>query len=623
MLKDRFLKGPNYFHPEKPSAVGSRNSIYREGRVEYQESSLLVDEEVDKILNHVSSKLPPEVLSKIDVMGGVKTKIHNYYNLNFQNMLNRYMVTAEDELAKKYRDMVGREEYQQLNRYTPRVVSDLINSLGQPDFFNTEEIEKSIASTYVSLQSNIERSVANLEKKTNALLLQKTDVGAFLASDKAYNLVKCSFKNSSQKPRTVVDIKMAVNVLDAELVNPIYHYQKPIQDLLKEVISNHIHQEIDKRIEAINVSMVKDEKLELNSSEMLFEKFKALEAYLDFDGAEDSEESKKYQFVSKATLDALDAANFASPDATLDPNTIRQTVKSILDTERIQSKGFNNVVGMLTTILDNYKLGYQYINNLKNARSCTINEYSPSDPGELPDETFAIKISYNDLDQLKESQKAYDTQAGILTEKVQQLFNVVEKVYDQYTTDNKVATYQDLALQFIKKGDAKEGAKESSKESADDGDKGWNELVFSSKPTEEKVSTNQQSVHNIKNRLKLAEERIGEIFSGTYPHERFVLEERLAFLRGQFSKFTAMINPHHIQQGLVIEMDVTSVKKNPTTLKSISNVLNELLFNISKKFVDQSMVDYHVEQTVQPELLNERFANLLDKMDASLAKAEL
>ena len=620
MLKDRFLKGPNYFHPEKPSAVGSRNSIYREGRVEYQESSLLVDEEVDKILNHVSSKLPPEVLSKIDVMGGVKTKIHNYYNLNFQNMLNRYMVTAEDELAKKYRDMVGREEYQQLNRYTPRVVSDLINSLGQPDFFNTEEIEKSIASTYVSLQSNIERSVANLEKKTNALLLQKTDVGAFLASDKAYNLVKCSFKNSGQKPRTVVDIKMAVNVLDSELVNPIYHYQKPIQDLLKEVISNHIHQEIDQRIEAINVSMVKDEKLELNSSEMLFEKFKALEAYLDFDGTEDSEESKKYQFVSKATLDALDAANFASPDATHDPNAVRSNVKSILDSERIQSKGFNNVVGMLTTILDNYKLGYQYINNLKNARSCTINEYSPSDPGELPDETFAIKISYNDLNQLKESQKAYDAQAGILTEKVQQLFNVVEKVYDQYTADNKVATYQDLAQQFIKKKDG-EGTKEN--DSADDGEKGWNELVFTSKPTEEKVSTNQQAVHNIKSRLKLADERIAEIFSGTYPHERFVLEERLTFLRGQFSKFTAMINPHHIQQGLVIEMDVTSVKKNPTTLKSISNVLNELLFNISKKFVDQSMVDYHVEQTVQPELLNERFANLLDKMDASLAKAEL
>ena len=404
MLKDRYLKGPNYFHPEKPSAVGSRNSIYREGRVEYQESSLLVDEEVDKILNHVSAKLPPEVLSKIDVMGGVKTKIHNYYNLNFQNMLNRYMVTAEDELAKKYRDMVSREEYQQLNRYTPRVVSDLITSLGQPDFFNTEEVEKSIASTYVSLQSNIERSVANLEKKTNALLLQKTDVGAFLASDKAYNLVKCSFKNSSQKPRSVVDIKMAVNVLDAELVNPIYHYQTPIQNLLKEVISNHIHAEIDKRIDSINSSLVKDDKLELNGKEMLFEKFKALETYLDLDETNDGEDAKKYQFISKATLEALDAANFGAADQDIDPNSIRENVKRVLDSERVHSKGFNNVVGMLTTILDNYKLGYQYINNLKNARSCTINEYSPSDPGELPDETFAIKLSYNDNDQLLESQ---------------------------------------------------------------------------------------------------------------------------------------------------------------------------------------------------------------------------
>ena len=614
MLKDRYLKGPNYFHPEKPSAVGSRNSIYREGRVEYQESALLVDEEVDKILNHVSAKLPPEVLSKIDVMGGVKTKIHNYYNLNFQNMLNRYMVTAEDELAKKYRDMVGREEYQQLNRYTPRVVSDLITSLGEPGFFNTEEVEKSIASTYVSLQSNIERSVANLEKKTNALLLQKTDVGAFLASDKAYNLVKCSFKNSSQKPRAVVDIKMAVNVLDAELVNPIYHYQAPIQSLLKEVISDHIHKEIDQRIDSINSSLVKDDKLELNGKEMLFEKFKALEAYLDFDDTNDAEDAKKYQFVSKATIEALDAANFTAADQDVDPNSIRASVKRILDTERVHSKGFNNVVGMLTTILDNYKLGYQYINNLKNARSCTINEYSPSDPGELPDETFAIKLSYNDNDQLLESQKAYDKQAEILSQKVQQLFDVVEKIYEQYTTDNKVATYQDLANQFIKK-----------EEGADDADagKGWNELVFSSEIKEERVSTNQQRVRNIKNRIKLVEDRITEIFSGTYPHERFVLEERMTFLKEQFSKFTAMINPHHLQQGLVIEMDVTSVKKNPTTLKSISNVLNELLFNISKKFVDQSMVDYHVEQTIQPELLNERFANLLDKMDASLAEVDL
>lgn len=114
-LKERYLKGPNYFHPEKPSAVGSRNSLYREGRSEYQESETLVADEVEKITKHVAAKLPPEVLSKLDVMGGIKGKIHNYYNQTMQNMLNRYIVTAEDELAKKYRDLIDREEYQQLN----------------------------------------------------------------------------------------------------------------------------------------------------------------------------------------------------------------------------------------------------------------------------------------------------------------------------------------------------------------------------------------------------------------------------------------------------------------------------------------------------------------------------
>ena len=69
----------------------------------------------------------------------------------------------------------------------------------------------------------------------------------------------------------------------------------------------------------------------------------------------------------------------------------------------------------------------------------------------------------------------------------------------------------------------------------------------------------------------------------------------------------------------MIELDITSVKKNPTTLKSLSNVLNELLFNLSKKFVDQSMYDYAVELAGPKEALTERFGKVLESMDASLA----
>ncbi|MBT4638442.1 MAG: cytochrome C oxidase subunit II, partial [Deltaproteobacteria bacterium] len=104
MARETIVKSPNLVHPEKPSAVGSRNSLHRQDRDEYEEAKGIIDEEVDKILNHIHAKLPPEVLEKLDVMGSVKSKLHNYFNQDFQNMLNRYLVTMEDEMNKKIRD---------------------------------------------------------------------------------------------------------------------------------------------------------------------------------------------------------------------------------------------------------------------------------------------------------------------------------------------------------------------------------------------------------------------------------------------------------------------------------------------------------------------------------------
>ena len=77
-------KSPNIFHPEKPSAVGSRNSLAQEFRNQQEEVDLLLSEEVDKVMNHVSSKLPKETLSRMDIMGGLKEKLFNYYNQHYQ-----------------------------------------------------------------------------------------------------------------------------------------------------------------------------------------------------------------------------------------------------------------------------------------------------------------------------------------------------------------------------------------------------------------------------------------------------------------------------------------------------------------------------------------------------------
>ena len=51
-------QSPNVFHPEKPSAVGSRNSLAQDYRDQQKEVNQLIEEETNKIMNHLNTKLP-------------------------------------------------------------------------------------------------------------------------------------------------------------------------------------------------------------------------------------------------------------------------------------------------------------------------------------------------------------------------------------------------------------------------------------------------------------------------------------------------------------------------------------------------------------------------------------
>ena len=418
MVKEKMAKGPNFVHPEKPSAVGSRNSINRDNRDEYQESSLVVDEEIDKILNHVKATLPPEVLDKLDVMGGVKDKIQNYYNQNLHNMHNRYMVTVEDELKKKYRDLIDKEEYNQLNRYTARNISEILDKIGGEDQFNTAEIEKSVANVYGHLQGHIQRGVAEIEQSTNALLRQKNDVGSFIRKENAYAIVKCAFKNNALKPKSVFDVKLAINILDSELITPIYHYQNSIQHLLKESISAHIQQKIDSKIEEVNFRRVDGGQSELDGDQKFLERLKALEEHLSFDDDPNDENAKRYDFVAKRFIDALGASDLEMADQSIEDQNMRDAVKLLIEKENIQNQGFNRVVNALTSILDVSKMGYQFIENYKNARICVIREYEIKDKNHIPDECFNIRLSYLDNDQLKQMRAAYDRQLEAISDEI-------------------------------------------------------------------------------------------------------------------------------------------------------------------------------------------------------------
>jgi hypothetical protein len=77
-----------------------------------------------------------------------------------------------------------------------------------------------------------------------------------------------------------------------------------------------------------------------------------------------------------------------------------------------------------------------------------------------------------------------------------------------------------------------------------------------------------------------------------YPIERRVIEDRLFTLEREYSRFDYMINPYHIQPGLFLDLDITSIKRKKGTLNSMANVLNEFLHGISKGFADAAFAAF-------------------------------
>jgi hypothetical protein len=106
-----------------------------------------------------------------------------------------------------------------------------------------------------------------------------------------------------------------------------------------------------------------------------------------------------------------------------------------------------------------------------------------------------------------------------------------------------------------------------------------------------------------------------------YPVERRVMEDRLAFLEREYNRFDYMINPYHIQPGLLLDVDITSIKRKKATLDAMANVLNEFLHGVSKGFQDAAFASFSRRRSTVREDINQSFADT-PAPDAPPAKGE-
>ena len=86
------------------------------------------------------------------------------------------------------------------------------------------------------------------------------------------------------------------------------------------------------------------------------------------------------------------------------------------------------------------------------------------------------------------------------------------------------------------------------------------------------------------------------------------LPERLSFLDKEFDKFDYMINPYHIQPGLLLDVDICSIKRKKATLDGMANVLNEFLHGVSKGFQDAAFAAFSRRRSTVREDIAQSFS---------------
>jgi len=612
MALTQFPKSPNKVHPTIPNAVGSHESLAQEGRDKIDEAKLIVNDTVDSVMNQIYNKLPEDVLVKMDVMGGLKEKLYNYINQTYVNMFNRYTVTMEDEFVKKIRDFVDKEESKGLARYTPKEIVEMLDKIGGADKFHTGEIEKSIVNMYGHLQGHIQRGVNDLEVETNAILRQKTDVGAFVRGENAYSILKCVFKDNEIRPKYVYDVKLSVNILDSELISPMYHYQVTVENLMKDAIQKHIQDLIDRQVQQFNDELVDQGKNELSASEKMFEKVKRIENFTDDD--KEDEKSRRYTILAKKFLDKIEGLRAEIDLDEIDPLNVRENIKYIIDEENIRNRGYNTAVNSITSILDTSKLGYQVCDNLKNARICKIKEYEEVDRSVLPDERYEMKLAFYDQNQLKGMKKEYDKHMETFTTEIKIIWDVVHAHYDSKKRFRSLVDFDDLANRLMGKE-----WRRARQERIDDPDTVlWNEIgeqYNEDSFVEKNNRTYEDRIVNLKNKLSYCRNLIKGIHGYQNPIERVILDERINFLEKRFHEFTYLVNPHHIQPGLILDIDITTIKRKQYMLKGMANVLNEFLYGVSKGFADAAFATYSRRRSTVREDIDQSFSMEESKED--------
>ncbi|MFI5400119.1 MAG: cytoplasmic filament protein CfpA, partial [SAR324 cluster bacterium] len=316
---------------------------------------------------------------------------------------------------------------------------------------------------------------------------------------------------------------------------------------------------------------------------------------------------------------------------------IRENVAKVINNENIRNRGYNTAVNSLTHILDWSRMGYQHIENYKSVRRCFIREYEATDQARLPDERYQMELSYFDHNQIMAMREAYQTQLVEFERTIMEVWNVVQAIYLEHRDRTSTLDWDVLSDRLL--GDGKKPGlrrswwslfqeePEPEEAPAAAPKTKWNEITFIA--PEETTSTGSQSnptlekrIDDLRARPSLMRETLKRVFEDTNPKLREIVEGRIEFLEREFLRFAALINPFHLNPGLLLDVDVVTIKRKSTTMMNMANVLNEFLNAVSKGFQDTAFAAFSRRRSTQREDLTGEFATGTGVAQMSAESAE-
>jgi hypothetical protein len=246
-----------------------------------------------------------------------------------------------------------------------------------------------------------------------------------------------------------------------------------------------------------------------------------------------------------------------------------------------------------------------------------LREYEDTDPSNLPDERYQIRMKYYDNAQLIEERKAYDAQIKSFEVEVHHLWDVLEMVYVDSKFMKGITDFQDLAKS--KRNKIRKRIKAVTGDPLyEDIEKSWDEISFL-KPGDTDVERMNRTYvfekDHLKRMLILMKQRLQQMYGFRYPIQRRVTEDRLKWLETEFLRFDYMINPYHIQPGLLLDVDIVSIKRKKATLDGMANVLNEFLHGVSKGFQDAAFATFSRRRSTMREDIAQSFAGSSQSAD--------